>query len=140
MAWLTAGPQTVSTVTFDIHTMLLGSFCAMVGYQTMWLWAFARSHGASCGILPAWSHPRRLCALLPLERGLILGLTAMVIGLVLNGWLVAEWISKGFGPLDIGVTLRFALWGFTALVFGIQTMFGSFFLSMLGMAPRHEAP
>jgi Glycosyl transferase family 2 len=134
MAWLTAGPKTIGAVTFDVHTMLLGSFCAIVGYQTLWLWAFARSHGASCGILPAWSHPRRLCALLPLERGLILGLVAIATGLALNGWLIAEWVNKDFGPLDIGVTLRFALWGFTAIVLGIQTMFGSFFLSMLGMA------
>src|SRR5205085_6359446 len=65
MVWLTEGPQRVGGATLDIHTMLFGSFAAMVGYQTLWLWAFARSHGASCGILPAWSHPRRLCALLP---------------------------------------------------------------------------
>lgn len=138
MSWLTDGPKTIGAVTLDVHTMLLGSFCAMVGYQTMWLWAFARSHGASCGILPAWSHPRRLCALLPLERGLILGLVGIASGLALNGWLVAEWVNKDLGPLDAQVTLRYALWGFTAIVFGIQTMFGSFFLSMLGMA-RHES-
>jgi glycosyltransferase involved in cell wall biosynthesis len=134
MIWLTGGVQTIGAVTFDVHTMLLGSLCAIVGYQTLWLWAFARMYGASCGILPATSHPRRLCALVPLERGLIAGLIAIVAGLALNGWLISEWVNKDFGPLDVQVTLRFALWGFTAIVLGIQTMFGSFFLSMLGMA------
>lgn len=133
MIWVADGPKHVGTVTFDVHTMLLGAFCAMVGYQTLWLWAFARIHGAACGILPEWMHPRRLCAMMPLERGLIIGLVAIVAGLTLNGWLVVDWISKGFGSMDVGTSMRIALWGFTAIVCGIQTMFGSFFLSMLGM-------
>ena len=54
-------------------------------------------------------------------------------GLCLNLWLVHEWYRLNFGPLDVQVTLRNALWGFTAIVFGVQTIFGSFFLSMLGM-------
>ena len=29
--------------------------------------------------------------------------------------------------------MRYALWGFTTLILGVQTIFGSFFLSMLGM-------
>jgi hypothetical protein len=138
MAWLTPGAKAVGAVTFDIHTMLLGSLCTLVGYQTMWLWAFARMHGASCGILPAFAYPRRLCALLPLERGLILGLACIALGIACNGWLVAQWWSNSFGPLDVHVTMRFALWGFTAIVTGIQTMFGSFFLSMLGMARANK--
>ena len=36
------------------------------------------------------------------------------------------------GPLDVQVTLRPALWGFMLLILGIQTIYGSFFLSMLG--------
>ncbi len=140
MAWVTAGPQVIGTVTFDVHTMLLGSLCAIVGYQTFWLWAFARIHGSTCGLLPRTSHPRRLSALLPLERGLMLGLFLIASGLLLNGWLVFEWARRDFGPLDIQVTLRFAIWGFTALVVGIQTMFGSFFLSMLGMTRKKSYP
>jgi hypothetical protein len=34
----------------------------------------------------------------------------------------------------VQTTLRHALWGFTAMVLGVQTMYGSFFLSLLRMA------
>src|SRR5262249_5625424 len=45
MAWLTLGPQSVGGVVLDIHTMLLGALCILLGYQTLWLWAFAKIHG-----------------------------------------------------------------------------------------------
>jgi hypothetical protein len=138
MGWLTPGPQSIGSVTFDLHTMLLGSLCAIVGYQTLWLWAFARIHGASCGILPAFSRPRRLIALFPLERGLVWGLCIILAGLALNIWLVREWIVRDFGSLDVGITMRYALWGFTGIMLGIQTLFGSFFLSMLNMSQQNS--
>jgi hypothetical protein len=56
-----------------------------------------------------------------------------VTGLGLNLWLVHEWYRLNLGPLDLQVSLRLALWGFTALVLGVQTIYGSFFSSMLGM-------
>ena len=37
------------------------------------------------------------------------------------------------------MTLRYALWGFTAMVLGVQTIYGSFFLSMLGLRKDQEA-
>ena len=33
----------------------------------------------------------------------------------------------------------YALWGFTLVVLGVQTIYGSFFLSMLGMTERAHA-
>jgi hypothetical protein len=38
--------------------------------------------------------------------------------------------------LEVQTTLRYALWGFTTMVLGMQTIYGSFFLSMLGMHPK----
>src|SRR5438067_7178392 len=42
MAWLTSGPRSIGRVTLDIHSMLLGALCVLLGYQTLWLWAFAK--------------------------------------------------------------------------------------------------
>jgi hypothetical protein len=55
-------------------------------------------------------------------------------GLGLNAWLACEWLGKSMGPLDVTTTMRVALWGFLTMVLGVQTIYGSFFLSMLGMA------
>jgi len=136
MAWLTSGPREIGSVVFDVHTMLLGSLAVILGYQTIWLWAYAKVHGWTSGLLPADTFSKNVFKRLNLERGLIAGAAMLLSGLVLNGWLVHTWMGQDFGPLDVSLTLRYALWGFTAMVLGVQTIFGSFFLSMLGMTDR----
>ena len=136
MAWLTAGPREVGGVVFDVHTMLLGALAVILGYQTIWLWAYAKIHGWTSGLLPADTFSKRVFNHLNLERGLLAGAFMLLAGLGLNGWLVHIWFGQQFGPLDVTVTLRFALWGFTAMVLGVQTIYGSFFLSMLGMSAK----
>jgi hypothetical protein len=139
MAWLTPGPQKVGAVVLDVHTMLLGALCVLLGYQTLWLWAFARIHGWTSGMLPPETFSRRVFEYVNLERGLLLGAALVVIGLGLNGWLIHEWYGQNLGPLEVTVTLRCALWGFTSMVLGVQTIYGSFFLSMLGMGLQQAA-
>jgi len=136
MAWLTSGPREIGSVVFDVHTMLLGSLAVILGYQTIWLWAYAKVHGWTSGLLPADTFSKNVFKRLNLERGLIAGAAMLVSGLVLNGWLVHTWMGRDFGPLDVSLSLRYALWGFTAMVLGVQTIFGSFFLSMLGMTDK----
>src|SRR5262245_20688722 len=52
MVWLSPGPRVVGGVTLDVHTMLLGALCVVLGYQTLWLWVFARLHAWLSGLLP----------------------------------------------------------------------------------------
>jgi hypothetical protein len=133
MAWLTPGPRTLGAVELDVHTMLLGSLCVIVGYQTLSLWAYAKVHGWTSGILPPDTFSLRVFDYLTLERGLIAGVLLLLTGLGLNIWLISEWLGQDLGHLEIRTTLRYALWGLTAMVLGVQTIYGSFFLSMLGM-------
>ncbi|HWY85725.1 MAG TPA: glycosyltransferase family 2 protein [Gemmataceae bacterium] len=133
MAWLTPGPRAVGGIVLDIHTMLLGTLCALLGYQTLWLWAFAKIHGWTSGLLPANTFSVSLFKHLNLERGLVLGSVLLLAGVVLNGWLFSHWFSQKLGPLDVASTFRCALWGFFLMVTGVQTIYGSFLLSMLGM-------
>jgi glycosyltransferase involved in cell wall biosynthesis len=136
MAWLTARPRTVFGVEFDVHTLLLGALCVIVGYQTLWLWAHARIFGWTSGLLPPHTFSKRVFDHLNLERGLLAGAALLATGLGLNLWLVHEWYGRNLGPLEVQTTLRYALWGFTTMVLGMQTIYGSFFLSMLGMHPK----
>jgi hypothetical protein len=140
MAWLTPGPQTVGGVVLDLHTMLLGALGTLLGYQTLWLWASARIHGWTSGLLPPDTFSLWVLDHLTLERGLLAGAGLLVVGLGLNGWLVWEWYWRHVGPLDVQTTMRYALWGFTTIVLGVQTIYGSFFLSMLGMARNQREP
>ncbi len=133
MAWLTPGPQAIGSVVLDVHTMLLGSLCVLLGYQTLWLWAYAKVFGWTSGILPANTFSVRIFDCLNLERGLLFGAAPLLTGLALNLWLAEQWCGAHLGPLEVQTTLRCALWGFTTMVVGVQTIYGSFFLSMLNM-------
>jgi hypothetical protein len=133
MAWLTPGPRQVGAVVLDVHTLLLGALCLFLGYQTLWFWAFAKIFGWVSGILPADSFSLRIFRYVNLERGLLVGAPLVLTGLVLNLGLVQEWFRVELGPLDVSMTMRYTLWGFTALVLGVQTIYSSFFLSMLSM-------
>ncbi|MFO0966708.1 MAG: glycosyltransferase [Gemmataceae bacterium] len=138
MLWLTPGPRLVVGVQIDIHTMLLGCLFTLLGYQTLWLWAFAKIYGWTSGILPAQTFSQGLFKHLNLERGLIWGAFLLVLGIGLNAWLFSIWIGQSMGPLDVTVTMRYALWGFLLMVLGVQTIYGSFFLSMLGMRQKKQ--
>lgn len=134
MAWLTPGPRAIGAVTLDVHTMLLGAICLIVGYQTLWLWAYAKIFGWTCGLLPRSTFPQRAFDRFNLERGLLIGACMIAAGLAAYGWLAWSWYEHGLGPLEARWTLRPALWGLVALVLGVQTIFGSFVLSMMGLA------
>jgi glycosyltransferase involved in cell wall biosynthesis len=139
MVWLSPGPRVVAGVTLDIHTMLLGALCVVLGYQTLWLWVFARLHAWLSGLLPPDRFLQWVFDHFSLERGLLVGLGLLVIGLGFNFRLVGEWCSLNLGPLDVQTTFRWALWGFTALVLGVQTMYGHFTLALIRMAARSKA-
>jgi glycosyltransferase involved in cell wall biosynthesis len=138
MALVTPGPRLVFGVGLDVHTMLLGALCVLLGYQTFWLWAYARLYGWLIGLLPEDPALGRVLQVFYLERGLIAGGALLLIGLGLNAWLLFAWYSVNLGGLDVQVTLRYALWGFTTMIVGAQTIYGSFFLSMLKMGRRDE--
>jgi hypothetical protein len=139
MVWLTPGARLVGGVTLDVHTMLLGTLCVVLGYQTLWLWAFARLHAWHMGLLPPDAFLARAFKNLQMEHGLLAGVALLLVGVAFNIWLVAEWYRLNLGNLEVQSTLRCALWGFTAMVVGVQTIYGNFILGLIRMAARDRA-
>jgi hypothetical protein len=72
----------------------------------------------------------RMRARLRLEHGLLLGCTVAIAGVVLIATIVLDWIGRGFGSLS---QERTAILAATLLVLGIQIVFSSFLLSILGL-------
>jgi hypothetical protein len=133
MTWLASGPQSVGNVVFDVHAFVLGALATLLGYQALWLFAFAKFHGWRSGLAPENTFLAGIFKHLNLERGLLAGGTLLLGGLALSVWLFSHCWALNLGRVALESTLREALWCFVLMVLGVQTIYGSFFLSMLGM-------
>jgi glycosyltransferase involved in cell wall biosynthesis len=127
---------TLGGVTFNAHTLLFSSLAILCGYQLIIFAICAKTFGISVGLLP--DDPRMTCFFeyVYLERGLILSLLALIIGSCLFLAAVLKWQAIGFGRLDYAHTMCLVIPGATLTALAIQTVFLSFFVSILGMARR----
>jgi hypothetical protein len=70
-----------------------------------------------------------------LERGLALGTVLFLLGFAIDVSILVRWVKNGMGSLD---AVRPAIQASTLMIVGAQTMFSSFFLSMLALPRREE--
>jgi glycosyltransferase involved in cell wall biosynthesis len=126
---LATGPVNAFGVTWYIHAMIAGSLATLVGAQIVQLGLFARSYA----LLYLNEHDpllERAFTRVRLEHGLLLGAALSLIGGGILVAIFAEWASGGFRTLG---RVHEALLGMTLVGLGMQTLFGSFFLSVLGL-------
>jgi hypothetical protein len=71
-----------------------------------------------------------------LEVGLAVGAMLTLAGLGISLVAVAGWGTRDFGVLDYSHTMRIVIPGVLLLTLGVQTVFASFFLSVLGLPRR----
>ncbi len=132
-AWLLPGPRQVGGVEFDVHTMLYAAMAVLLGFQSVLFAVFSKVFGIAEGLLPRDERMDRLFKTITLETGLVVGVALVVLGLAGSAFAVWGWKSASFGPLRPSETLRTIIPAMLALVIGCQTIFASFFLSVLGM-------
>lgn len=123
-------------VTFDAHTLLFASLGILCGYQSVLFAIFSKTFAISEGLLPENPRMTRFFQVMSLERGLLLGFGALVIGLAFLLTAVEVWRATGFGALDYAKTMRLVVPGATLVALGFQTVLSSFFVSILGMKRR----
>jgi hypothetical protein len=117
---------------WDVHALIAASLTTIVGTQVLQIGMFGRAYAAYY----LGEHDPlfdRMRARLRLEHGLIAGSVVLLVGLVLCVVIAVSWIDRGFGELS---EQKLAVVGMTLVVVGIQIVFGSFFLSVLGLSRR----
>jgi glycosyltransferase involved in cell wall biosynthesis len=127
---------TVRGVTFDAHTLLFASLAILCGYQALQFAAFSKAFAVGAGLLPETPWLTALFGRVGLERGLLVGVLALLGGAALLLGAVEQWRAAHFGQLDYAQTMRWVIPGATLTALGLQTMLGSFLLSILGMGRR----
>ncbi|MFC5368570.1 glycosyltransferase family 2 protein [Salinirubrum litoreum] len=110
---------------FGVRSMVAGSLLTIVGYQIASLGVFAT---VTTDPIRRPNDPTTewIVETLTLERGLAVGGGLVLAGAVGAGWIVTRWLTAGYDALP---PLTTDILAFTVVVVGIQTVFGSFFLS-----------
>ena len=127
---------TIGAATFDAHTLLFGSLAVILGYQSVVFAVLTRLYGTVEGFLPEDPRFMRWFRVFNLERGLVVGALAAVIGIVFLGLAVTSWFEADFGRLDYSRTMKIVIPGVTLTALGAQTVLSSFFLSIIGGLAR----
>lgn len=134
--WLLPAPRVVGSVTFDVHTMVYAAAFVLLGFQAIAFAVFTKFFAISEGLLPPDPTLDRLFQYITLEVGLAVGTLLTFAGLATSVYAVSAWGSKHFGPLDYSHTMRLVIPSMLFLTLGAQTVFASFFMSVLGLRRR----
>jgi glycosyltransferase involved in cell wall biosynthesis len=130
--WLLPGQRVVTPrITLDVHTMIFGVIFTLLGVQILSIGAFAKVFSYAERFDRGNVSLKRLLTHVSLESGLLIGGALALAGFAGCGWVVWGWVTSGFGPLQaVRNVLFWSMW----LFIGIQVIFASFFLSMLGIS------
>ena len=127
---------TLGGATFDAHTLVFATLAILSGYQSILFAIFTKTFAISEGLLPLDPKMERFFAIVNLERGLILGAATVLVGAAFLLSAVYAWSAVDFGHLDYAHTMRRVVPGALLTALGVQTIFSSFFVSILGMRRR----
>jgi glycosyltransferase involved in cell wall biosynthesis len=136
MLWLVPGSRVIGGVRFDVHTLLFGAAAIIIGFQSILFAVFTKIFAISEGLLPEDPRLNRAFDYVTLEVGLVIALLLIIAGLSGSVYAYWYWDRLSFGNLDPSQTMRIVIPAVTCLTVGCQTLFSSFFLSILGLRRR----
>ena len=130
--WLLPGPRRVTArITVDLQTMIFGVIFTLLGVQILSIGAFAKVFSYAERFDTGTISLKRVLRRVSLETGLLAGGMVFLAGFSGCAWIAANWIASGFGRLyETRAVLFWSMW----LFIGVQIIFGSFCLSMLGVS------
>ena len=133
LAVLARGPYRLGGLGLDVGTLLVAGFACLVGYQVIVFAAFTKVFAVREGLHPEHPLLTRAYRYVRLETGLLASTLMTALGVALLAVAFGGWASRGFGALDPRATIRLVVPACVLLALGVQTIFASFFLSILGV-------
>ena len=119
-------------ITFYTHPMFLSSLLIITGYQLMFFAIFAKVY-ANTHLGDENLFFEKIYKIITIEKASLIGLGILIIGIIVFIYILIKWINSGFGGLDESKNAILAL---TLFILGIQTIFSSFMLSILGIKEK----
>src|SRR5262249_985348 len=112
----------------------------IIGNQLVAFAFFTKTFAIAEGLLPEDPAYAKQFRFFNLEKGLCLGVLILLTGMALLQWSLEIWRSAHFGALPYSENMRRLLPAVTLVVAGIQVIFSSFFMSVLGLKTSTRRP
>ena len=114
------------------HPMFLSSILTIIGYQLITFAAFAKIYSIT-HLKERNAALENLFKYITIERACVSGILIMAVGFVIYLLIAIKWINSGFGSSD---EIKNSIIALTLLTIGVQTIFSSFMLSILGIKEK----
>jgi glycosyltransferase involved in cell wall biosynthesis len=125
------GPKHIGSATFDTNTLIYAGVAMIIGFQSIVFGVMSRIFGMQNGFLPPKPIIERLTQQGTLEKGLVIGILLLLVGLAGGIRGVMVWREHQFGMLVYPDILRTVIPSAVAMIMGFQVMFAAFFLIVL---------
>ena len=128
--WLLPGPRLAGKVELDVHSMSLSMMLVLLGVHIISIGLFVKVFCYTERLSRKQPALERWLKTVKLEHGLLLGGALALAGFVGDAIVFWQWAANGFGQLQPVRTVFFCS---LSLFLGIEVLFSSVFLSMLGI-------
>jgi glycosyltransferase involved in cell wall biosynthesis len=129
--WLLPGPAFAGKVELNTNTMSLAIMLVLLGMHIFSIGLFVKVFCYTEKLSRNQQTLVRWLKRLKLEHGLLLGAALLLIGLGGDAFVFWQWAARGFGHFDAVRTVFFCS---LSLFLGVEVIFSSVFLSMLGIS------
>ena len=132
-AWLYFGSPQVLGIQLFYHPMFFTALLAIIGYQLIIFSVFAKTY-AITHLNEKSNLFDKLYKFITIEKASIIGFIVVLVGIIIYITIFGGWISSGFSSLNQAKNSIIAL---TLIILGVQTIFSSFMLSILGIKGKN---
>lgn len=132
MAWFYFGSPKFLGITLYYHPMFIAALMVIAGYQLIIFSLFAKTYSVTHLGEPG-PIINKLYNFITIEKASITGIIILAAGLAIYLNILVSWLNSGFGALN---EIKNSILALTLTIIGIQTIFSSFMLSILGIKEK----
>jgi len=122
----------ILNITIQYHPLFLSALLMIIGYQLIIFSLFSKTYA----ITHLGEHSQtmdKLYKFITIEKGIVVGFLAGLAGTIIYLIIFIKWLQNGFGELS---EIKNSIIALTLIIFGIQTAFSSFILSILSIKEK----
>lgn len=127
------GPLELFNVALDVNSMIFTSIGTLIGLQSIGFAFLTKTYATTHGLFPFDKKFNAIFQYINLEKGLACGIILLLFGCGGTIYSLLAWKAAGFGALDPRESIRTVIISAFPLAIGVQVIFYSFFMSILGL-------